>query len=318
MLGLGETLNNFEPQPPSPFILPNKGTVEDTIENDEDIDILYNTLQELHKSLLLEYDSKCIECLNFFFKISGFKVSSITKGDMEYREKYRQIIGQCKEKDEYNFNLWEYDNIDNINESEKNELEQFQLEGTIKINEVLQIRKYYHDINFHDEVDKKTLKKYWESPKIISGFKELLKKHSLLKYVVKFNYFSAIQDISNNKTYGVFDNPKFFELIKTPLQQWQKNIIFKKLYINKTDSDNIIRKKIMNFYFGEKALYRSKKNSHLIECGIFNHLLSFIKVCNPKLIRRKNFICKKLKKLLKKVRQSKKVESDNLYIISQL
>lgn len=305
MLGLGETLNNFEIQPPAPFLLPNKGKVEDTIENDEDIDILYSTLEELHKSLLLEYDSKCLECLNFFFKISGFKIVKATKGNVEYREKYRQIVGECKEKDEYNFNLWEYDNIENIGVLKLEELEKKQIEGTIKIDEVLQIRKYYHDINFDEEVDNKIKKSYWESPKIIEGFKELLNKNSLLKYVVKFNYFSAIQDISNNISYDSLDNPKFFQLIKTPLQQWQKNIIFKKIYINKTDSDNIIRKKILNFYFGEKALYRSKKNTHLTECGIFNKLLNFIKVCNPKLIRRKNFVIKKLKSKLRYLRKKK-------------
>lgn len=285
-------------------------------------------LIELYEDICLEYDVIGEECLSDFWKIAGIKENGILYGDIQYANKWKKAVSNHPEIESP---VLEYDVIQVLNKKQHDEISEKIRAGKASEMNLYECDKYINENTFHTNTPKKIKKAFWSSPELRHGFKFMRELNKLLLYVFKINSdkwderWERGNKINNDRERNAMmmeDKPEnrtnitetdeieisdIISLNKCVLTQEDKNFIFDRLYMNTSGSDIIIRKNIINFFFG-KGWYektdkaeqnKNCKNGHIALCDVFYYLLGEYINNSRKTIIDKH-IEKKRKKLDKK------------------
>lgn len=259
-------------------------------------------LIELYEDICLEYDCIGEECLSEFWKIAGIKENGILYGDMKYGKKFKKIVA---EHPEIESPVVEYDVIQNINRKQHDKLQTKIQSGKATEMNLYECDKYINERTFHDKTEKKIKKAFWSSPELRHGFKFMRELNKLLLYVFHINIDNwdtkwkrgkkrnddkernamMMEDKPENRVNIVEEDDieigEIISLNTTELTQEDRNFIFDRLYMNNEGSDLIIRKNIINFFFGKgwyektdkKEQNKNCKNGTIALCDMFYYLL---------------------------------------------
>jgi hypothetical protein len=208
----------------------------------------------MRKFLLEEYNAKSVEILFEYFKATNYKINN----EFQNNNSSPKLFRNCKSEKQ---GVWEYNDIDPITKEQKNKYELMLLESNATMLQKLKLNKYFSDQEFRKgvnpllqyvELDKlyEIRKKCYEKPQIAEGFKKLWCNDTILNYALFY--------INKSHKY-IFNNKK--------LTMEQKQEIENFLHLSHFGNvgkyhrerflklkDNIIKKHIIQFYFGRDIL----------------------------------------------------------------
>jgi hypothetical protein len=255
---------------------------------------LYENGQEkpffhLRNFLSEEYNAKSLEILNKFFIETGYKINDEYKNTNDNPLLYRQAKSE-------ELGIWDYSSIPSINENEKNELEMKVFEGNATMKEKLKVNKYYIECSFFDkgwdneekvminrELADNIKETFYLKPNILFGFRALWNFDKILNYALKFQYGEIIynHDKLTDDDKIIIEN--HFHLV----QFGDVGKLHKKKFLNQTDY--IIKKHIIQYFFGSYIIQRPKKDKKLIfSVPIISYLLKTTNVIGKKAKRLNN------------------------------
>lgn len=237
-------------------------------------------LIDLYEDICLEYDVIGEECLSSFWTIAGIKENGVLFGDVKYGNSFKQVK---KNHPEIESPLLEYDAIKHIGDEEHKELCQTIRNGKATEMNIFECDKFINEQTFHRSTIGKIKRAFWSNPELRHGFKFMRQLNKLLTFVFKINgdnwnnkwkrgkkknddrerMMMMMEDKPENRVNIIeeddVDVRDIIGLNRTKLTQKDKSFIFDRLYMNNGGSDLIIRKNIINFFFGKKWYAKTDK-----------------------------------------------------------
>jgi len=259
-------------------------------------------LIELYEDICLEYDCIGEGCLSDFWKIAGIKENGVLYGDMKYGKKFKDIVRAHPEIDSP---VVEYDIIKHISKDEHKELQNKIQSGKATEMNLYECDKYINEKTFHKSTIGKIKRAFWSYPELRHGFKFMRELNKLILYVFNIHTDNwdkkwkrgkkkndnretnqmMMEDKPENRVNIIeeddIDIHQIISLNTTELTQEDRNFIFDRLYMNNEGSDLIIRKNIINFFYGKgwyektdkKEQNKNCKNGTIALCDMFYYLL---------------------------------------------
>jgi hypothetical protein len=245
-------------------------------------------LIDLYEDICLEYDCIGEECLSDFWKIAGIKDNGILYGDMKYAKKFKEVV---KEHPEIDSPVLIYDVINPINNKQYEELQLKIRDGKATEMNIYECDKFINERTFHKNTIGKIKRSFWSYPELRHGFKFMRELNPLISYIFNINdikwdkKWKRGKKINDNREINAMmmeDKPEnrdtpcdldpdinIDEIITfntDKLTQEDKNFIFDRLYMNNEGSDLIIRKNIINFFFGKAWYEKTNKKEQNKNC----------------------------------------------------
>ncbi len=193
--------------------------------------------KKLYKSILLEADNKDLRTLLSMFSITGIEVKEIKKGDEEINEELKTIIKDCNIN-----NIYEYENIEDIDENTAIKYEKMQYRGQLTELNQLELDKYHLLKNFRD---KETPKKFYMN-KRMNGYKKLYYGNKILDLLFIYDKDEMIK-----LKYGLKNEFKL--QMKNNLEEDEPVLINDMIRIKEYSNNQDLIKKCIGHYYGQET-----------------------------------------------------------------
>lgn len=210
--------------------------------------------------LLEEYNAKGHETLKKFFSETGYIKNNYWIGGDANPIEYKKFDG------EGTMGCWDWENIATITKQEKEDKEQKVYANTATIDDKLQVRKWYNDVEFANKFEWEKDKwiedrestdsvriEFYKKPKWLQAFKEVWKPYSIIHHVITHNKINKSYEY-NDKKLNIEDKNEIENFLHIVGHGVGKN--HKDKFMKMTD--HIIKKKIMNYYFGQSVIRNRK------------------------------------------------------------
>ena len=274
-------------------------------------------LIELYEDICLEYDCIGDECLSEFWNVAEISDNGVVFGDVKYSSEFKKSV---KDHPDIKSPIIEYEAIDSITKEKYSEIQLKIQKNQCSEMDIFRCDKFINESTFHKNTNLRIKRIFWGSPELRHGFKNLREMGKLLLYVFSINQDNWDNEFQNGtkrnnekEIKGMNENDKeeykmefeedeeevdisnVIQFNKSKLTKEDRNYIYDRLYMNNDNSsDYIIRKNIINFYFGKSYHVRvkdraeqqsnSKKGIILLE-GVFYAALQFyIRNCHKTIV----------------------------------
>mgnify|MGYP003633217608 CR=1 FL=1 len=203
----------------------------------------------MRKFLMEEYNAKGYDTLKRFFKETGYMVNNNWIGGDSSPIQYKEFTGDT-------LGIWEWDKIKTISQKDKEQKESRIFDNTATIDDKLEVRKWYNDIEFKRqfkfEGDKwveiegvnEVKELFYKRPMYLDGFKAIWKDTGVMKHVIKLvdgEYIYNDTPLTGDDKTHIEDYLHLTDLVETGAKHTKR---FMEL------SDRVIKKKILIHYFG--------------------------------------------------------------------
>ena len=294
LLSLDTVLNDWQQTPPPDFILPEKNEVDDMFLFDDNKEEIYKSLSKLYDSLLLEYNSKCVECLFIYCNISEYECKDIIISDIKYKQWYYKLTKEKFKEELTQSNIWEYSTIPELTDNEVKKLLKNKYNLCSKDN--IKLTKWKFKKKFKSDTQGDIIRDHWNNPKILDSVQDLLNNAKLLKYVFDTD-IKEIQNIIKNcrlNNISLVECDDYDDLLNISEKKYtpkERDNIYSLIYLDKNLSDYKLRKRICEYYFGKNTMereikYKSQQKKGDIIFKAKNKILQILDIINIKKIKK--------------------------------